>query len=179
VEFEKPEDYLKGREAAISAVTEIKFDIADSLDDTIRHWQHGKNKLALSVQREGNGAIDLPPFTPRTVGVYPTQLYEIISMILLMLVLLAYYPYRRHDGELMVLLMVGYSIHRFINESLRIEPTYALGLSLSQWISVGMLVAAIGMEIYLWRVMPSRWKPAVSQEISTPPPGATQTVASK
>ena len=67
--------------------------------------------------------VDLPAFTPRTVGLYPTQLYETVSMGLLILLLLAYYPYRRHDGQLMVVLMVGYAVHRFINESLRIEPT--------------------------------------------------------
>ena len=63
----------------------------------------------------------------------------------------------------MVVLMVGYAVHRFINESLRIEPSYALGLTLSQWGSVVVLAAAIGIEIFLWRTMPSRWK-------SQPPP---------
>ena len=48
-------------------------------------------------------------------------------MVLLILLLLAYYPYRRHDGQLMVLLMLGYAVHRFINESLRIEPTGGWG----------------------------------------------------
>ena len=48
-------------------------------------------------------------------------------MVLLILLLLAYYPFRRHDGQLMVVLMLGYAVHRFINESLRIEPSYALG----------------------------------------------------
>ena len=97
-------------------------------------------------------------FAPRTIGLYPTQLYETVSMVLLILLLLAYYPFRRHDGQLMVVLMIGYAVHRFINESLRIEPSYALGLTLSQWGSVVVLAAAIGIEIFLWRTMPSRWK---------------------
>src|SRR5207245_2884095 len=96
-------------------------------------------------------------FEPRTVGLYPTQLYETISMVLLILVLLAFHPLRRHDGEVMVLLMVGYALHRFINESIRVEPTYAMGLTLSQWGSVVILAAAVGLEILLWRIMPSRW----------------------
>jgi prolipoprotein diacylglyceryltransferase len=80
-------------------------------------------------------------------------------MSLLVLFLLAYYPFRRHDGQLMVLLMVGYAFHRFVNESLRIEPIYPAGsgLTLSQWGSVVILAAAVAMEIYLWRTMPSRW----------------------
>jgi prolipoprotein diacylglyceryltransferase len=81
---------------------------------------------------------------------------------------LAYYPYRRHDGQVMVVLMIGYSLHRFINESLRIEPTVGLGLTLSQWGSVIIFSAAVSMEIFLWCVMPSRWKG------ETPPPQSAQ-----
>ena len=78
-------------------------------------------------------------------------------MTLLILLLLAYYSFRRHDGQLMVVLMLGYAVHRFINESLRIEPTIGLGLTLSQWGSVVIFTAAVGIELYLWRAMPSRW----------------------
>ena len=94
---------------------------------------------------------------------HPTQLYETVSMVLVMVFLLAYYPFRRHDGQLMVVLMVLYAFHRFVNESLRIEPAVGLGLTLSQWGSVIILAAALGIEVYLRRVQPSRWatpKPA-------------------
>jgi hypothetical protein len=64
---------------------------------------------------------------------------------------------------LFVLLMIGYAVHRFINESLRIEPSYALGLTLSQWGSVVVLAMAVGIEAYLWCVMPSRWKGDAAQ----------------
>ena len=43
----------------------------------------------------------------------------------------------------MVLCMLGYAAHRFLNEAIRIEPTYALGLTLSQWISVGIFAAGV------------------------------------
>jgi prolipoprotein diacylglyceryltransferase len=85
---------------------------------------------------------------------YPTQLYETVSMVLLVFLLVAFQPFRRHDGQVLVLLMVGYAAHRFLNEAIRIEPTYTIsgidfGLTLSQWISVLILLAAIGLEIYL------------------------------
>ncbi|HVL11882.1 MAG TPA: hypothetical protein VM529_04925, partial [Gemmata sp.] len=35
---------------------------------------------------------------------------------------------------------------------------YGGGLTLSQWASVIVVVAAVAMELYLWRTMPSRWK---------------------
>jgi prolipoprotein diacylglyceryl transferase len=122
-----------------------------------RNWPRGKGELRLTVERDG-APVTLPAFVPLTVGLYPTQLYETMSMVLLILVLVAYYPYRRHDGQLMVVVMLGYAVHRFINESLRIEPAYAGGLTLSQWGSVAILAVAVALEVYLWRVMPSRWK---------------------
>ena len=85
---------------------------------------------------------------------FPTQLYETVSMLLLVFLLLAFQPFRRHDGQVVVVLMLGYAIHRFLNEAIRIEPTYALGLTLSQWISVGIFAAALVIEVYLRLTMP-------------------------
>jgi prolipoprotein diacylglyceryl transferase len=158
VSFDTLDTYFKGRGAAGG----LDFSVTDRLDDLAREWPRGKSKLTLGVERHTEDGtqktIDLPTFAPLTVGLYPTQLYETISMVLLIGLLLAYYPFRRHDGQLMVLAMIGYAVHRFINESLRIEPSYTGGLTLSQWGSVIVLALAVAIEIYLWRVMPSRWK---------------------
>src|SRR5206468_10375239 len=81
-------------------------------------WPRGKNDLVLTVYRDGK-TMDLGPFTPWTIGLHPTQLYESISMALLFALLMAYYPFRRHDGEVMVLFMIGYAVHRFLDEILR------------------------------------------------------------
>jgi len=153
VEFDSLEAYAKAREKLPIG----NFAVTDKLEDLTRDWPRGRTQLSLGVERAGE-PVEIPTFTPRTVGLYPTQLYETLSMVLLILFLLAYYPYRRHDGQLMVLVMVGYAIHRFINESLRIEPSYQGGLTLSQWGSVVVFIAAAGIEGYLWLVMPSRWK---------------------
>ena len=157
VEFEELVPYLEAR--MVLRGTGVDVSASDRLEDLVREWPRGKSSLTLAVQREGETEpAKLPAFAPATVGLYPTQLYETVSMGLLILLLLAYYPYRRHDGQLMVLLMLGYAVHRFINESLRIEPSVGLGLTLSQWGSVVIFVAAVGIELYLWRTMPSRWK---------------------
>ncbi len=145
---------------------EMKGPTYDRFEEVIRVWPRGKKELTLEVEHAGGAspaAEPLPAFAPRTVGLYPTQLYETTSMVLVMVFLLAYYPFRRHDGQLMVVLMVLYAYHRFVNESLRIEPVVGLGLTLSQWGSVVILAAALGIEAYLWRTQPSRWampKPA-------------------
>lgn len=155
----------------------VETTATDRVEDLVRDWPRGKSSLTLAVQREGEknpDGVPLPAFAPETVGLYPTQLYETVSMGLLILFLLAYYPFRRHDGQLMVVLMLGYAVHRFINESLRIEPSIGLGLTLSQWGSVVIFVAAVGIELYLWRVMPSRWKGQAPGAGPTPAPTPAQ-----
>lgn len=128
--------------------------VTDTLWVQVRKWPRGKKELALAVERAGVPEPLTVTFTPRTVTFFPTQLYETVSMLLLILVLLAFQPLRRHNGQVMVVLMVGYACHRFLNEALRIEPTYALGLTLSQWISVGTLAAAAVLELYLRATQP-------------------------
>src|SRR5205814_1976599 len=96
----------------------VRLAATDYLWDEAANWPRGREELTLGVLRDGK-EIDLPPFVPRTVGLYPTQLYETVSMVLLIFLLLAYYPFRRHDGQLLTLCMIGYAVHRFINESIR------------------------------------------------------------
>lgn len=157
IAFDDLPAYLKGRQEATEAAPGATLYAIDRLEELARDWPRGKSQLALRVERQGQ-TFELPPFSPRTVGLYPTQLYETVSMVLVILFLLAYYPYRRHDGQLMVILMMVYAIHRFINESLRIEPAIGMGLTLSQWGSVVIFVSAVAIEVYLWRVMPNRWR---------------------
>jgi len=160
VVFDDLPSYFLAR-AAARTVPDATFVGVERLDEIAREWPRGKALLSLQVERAKSETetefVNLS-FAPKTVGLYPTQLYESLSMILLILVLLAFYPLRRHDGQLMVVLMLGYAAHRFTNESLRIEPSYGGGLTLSQWASVIVVVAAVAMELYLWRTMPSRWK---------------------
>jgi prolipoprotein diacylglyceryltransferase len=175
VAFEKEQDYVQAVEVTARLVPGVTLVGSDSLGELVQDWPRGKHELALVVQR-GDKEEALPAFVPRTISLYPTQLYETVSMILLIFLLLAYYPFRRHDGQLFVLCMVGYAVHRFINESIRIEPTVGLGLTLSQWGSVVILALALGIEAYLWRVMPSRWAATPPKE---PPPTAAPVAGAK
>ena len=124
----------------------------DTLWELGRDWPRGVNELSLVVDRGGTEVA--LAFVPRTVAFYPTQLYETVSMVLLIGLLLSFQPFRRHDGQVMVLFMLGYAAHRFFNEAIRIEPTYALGLTLSQWISIGMAVGAVVLELFLRATRP-------------------------
>jgi phosphatidylglycerol:prolipoprotein diacylglycerol transferase len=150
--------------AGLRALREAGTTVAarDRFTDLVDHWPRGDAQLTLGVNR--GDAVEMVNFTPRTVGFFPTQLYETVSMALLVLVLIAFQPLRRHDGQMMVLLMLGYAAHRFLNEALRIEPTYMLDLTLSQWISVGIFAAGLALGVYLRLTMPKL--PAGPQPLS-------------
>jgi prolipoprotein diacylglyceryltransferase len=107
-----------------------------------REWPRGETKMILKIRR-GDTELDLPPYQPRLIGLYPTQVYESISAALLFLALTVTYPYRKYDGQLIVLLMLAYAVHRFVNESLRDDTPKYVFFTLSQWISVGIFTAGL------------------------------------
>ena len=125
--------------------------VSDVFQDLlVTNWPQGETHLTLSVERDGK-AIALPTFRPETIGLHPTQVYETISALLILLLLTAYYPFRRHDGEVFVLFMLCYSIHRFINEMLRNDtPPVFAGMTLSQNTSILVLTIAVVLLAYLW-----------------------------
>ena len=96
--------------------------------------------LVPSLAGTGRRRID-PARCAWSLPVHPTQLYSAIDGVLLLLLLSAYYPLRRRDGEVMALLMVTYPITRFLIEYLRNdEGIFWFGLTISQNISVFLLL---------------------------------------
>ncbi len=78
LEFADYKAYTEARKELHNA--DVRISTSDRLEETIRDWPRGKGKLTLSVERSPGGTIDLPAFMPETVGLYPTQLYETVSM---------------------------------------------------------------------------------------------------
>jgi prolipoprotein diacylglyceryltransferase len=128
-------------------------------------WERGKNDLALEV-RHLNGTVEVIDFKAWTIGLHPTQLYETTSMMLLFMLMLAYTPFRRHNGEVMVLFMLGYAVHRFLNEMLRTDtdditfhlPVFdmdvATGMTLSQNISILVFSGGLLLALVIWVTQP-------------------------
>jgi prolipoprotein diacylglyceryltransferase len=132
-----------------STETESYTDIVLAL---VKDWQRGKNGLSLTVKHADGQEETLPTFYPRTLPLHLTQVYESVSMALLLLLLLACYPLRRRAGSLMVLFMAAYGVHRFLNEMLRIDnEAIALDMTLSQNISLLLLIAAAVLAVVIWR----------------------------
>src|SRR5262249_8492993 len=126
-------------------------------------WPRGQNTVSMKVMR--NGAEADVAFAHGTIRLHPTQLYESISMLLVFLLLLAYYPLRSQPGAVMVLFMYCYGIHRFLNEMLRTDTDpVVFGLTLSQTVSILVIGAATILAILLrikkLHTPPSEFAPA-------------------
>jgi hypothetical protein len=154
---EKQENDRPAYQAAQAAAFQAGRNVIrlDLFSDLLGSWPRGRNSVQFVVDRDGR-EVELPAFTPRSIGLHPTQVYETISMLLLAVLLLAFYPFRRHDGQVWVLFMVLYAVHRFVNEILRTEPIEGFTMTLSQNISVLVLLAAIALEVYLRKTQPRR-----------------------
>jgi phosphatidylglycerol:prolipoprotein diacylglycerol transferase len=95
-------------------------------------------------------AADEPP--QNSLPVHPTQLYSSLDALLLCFVLLAYEPFRRHDGETLALLFILHPLARFLVEAIRTdEPKQYFGMSISQVGSLVFVAAALGLWFYLRR----------------------------
>ena len=72
-------------------------------------------------------------------------------MLLLFLLLSAYYPFKRHDGTIAALFLLLYPLHRFLNELLRNDTqTVKFGMTLSQ--NGSILIFLAGVVVMIWCV---------------------------
>lgn len=113
--------------------------------------------LRVTIEREGiPGALEVPVgrLPDRTLAMHPAQIYATISALLVAAVLWFAFPWRRFDGQLFVWMLVLYPLCRFLEEVIRSDELGIWGtpLTISQWISVGLLGAGLG----LWWVLSRR-----------------------
>lgn len=91
---------------------------------------------------------------PRSRPVHPTQLYSLIDALLLCFLLLAYEPYKKHEGALTALVLTIHPLSRFLLEIIRVDEAsvFNTGMSISQNISIAIFLGGIALWAYLlWR----------------------------
>ncbi len=95
----------------------------------------------------------VPAPLARSKPVHPVQIYAALDALILCLFLLAWYPYRRWDGELLAWMLSLHAISRYLQEVLRTDEggVFGTGLSISQNISIAMFVVGLGLWCYLWK----------------------------
>jgi phosphatidylglycerol:prolipoprotein diacylglycerol transferase len=108
------------------------------------------------VTPESTATIPAIAAPPRSLPVHPAQAYSSIDAALLAWVLWSFYPYRRHDGEVMALMLMLHPISRFLLETIRVDeaPVWGTGLSISQNLSVGLFLVGMGLWVAVGRKPP-------------------------
>jgi len=97
--------------------------------------------------------------------VHPTQLYASGGALLLFFFLSAVLRYRRRHGAVVGLLLLLYPVQRILEELIRADnPHDVAGLTISQSISVAMLIAAAAYLWVLYRRLPEKSPLAVESE---------------
>ncbi|MCL2199895.1 MAG: prolipoprotein diacylglyceryl transferase [Defluviitaleaceae bacterium] len=83
------------------------------------------------------------------IQVHPTFLYEAAFNLALMIALIIYRPYKKFNGEIVLLYFLGYGIIRFIVESLRTDQMmlFNTGLPLNQVVAVLFAVVSAALII--------------------------------
>jgi phosphatidylglycerol:prolipoprotein diacylglycerol transferase len=112
----------------------------------------GEGPLGVATSA-GNRLLPALTERSRSLPVHPTQIYSALDALLLCLFLLAYYPSRRRDGEVLALMLTIHPVMRFLLEQIRIDERGVLGtsLSISQVVSLGLLVGAAALWAYIVR----------------------------
>jgi phosphatidylglycerol---prolipoprotein diacylglyceryl transferase len=110
----------------------------------------------LIIRADGRPPITVSAIHPppgRSLPVQPSQPLSTIDALLLCLLLLAYDPFRRRDGELFALMMSIYPITRFLIEGLRSDEAAKFGtdLSIGQCVSLLLLLCAVALWRYIFR----------------------------
>ena len=98
--------------------------------------------------------LDQPsPPPPRSLPVHPAQLYSSLDAFLLTFFLLAWYPFRRHDGEVTALMITIYPLQRIFEEILRTDEltVFGTGMTISENVSILTLAAAVALWIFVLR----------------------------
>ena len=93
----------------------------------------------------------LAPDAVATFPMHPSQIYSSINALVLVVLTSCYFRYRHHDGSVLALGWFLYPISRFTIEFLRGDELGQLNTSLtiSQWVSIGMLAAWVPFYAYL------------------------------
>ncbi|MHB0957953.1 MAG: prolipoprotein diacylglyceryl transferase [Pirellulaceae bacterium] len=106
---------------------------------------------------------------PRSRPVYAAQLISAIDAALICLLLWAYYPFRRRDGEVFALMITIYPLLRILEEMIRSDEPSVLSANfrwtISQTVSSLLLLATISLWSFILSrpkgsVLPPRFPPA-------------------
>lgn len=133
-------------------IQSVDGELVGDFEETAARLSQAAPRLLLGTDR-GQFAIALAAYPSRARPVHPTQIYSSINAALLCLLLWAWYPFRRRDGEVFAIALLLYPATRFLLEAVRVDETgrFGTGLTISQIVSVCLILAAMGLWAFLLR----------------------------
>ncbi len=137
----------------VVAIGGVPIDSLGKAEEIVFHALRDQQPLLITRQQGPSVHILPVPVPDRSYPVHPAQLYSAIDAALLCWLLWAFYSFRRHDGQVVALMLILHPITRFLLEVIRTdEPAvFGTGLSISQNISIGMFVIGVGLWWYVSR----------------------------
>ncbi len=95
----------------------------------------------------------------RSLPVHATQIYSSINAALMCLLLWAYYPLRRRDGEVFAAMLLLYPFTRILLEAIRVDEggKFGTGLSISQLVSLALIAVSFALWAYILRQPANRY----------------------
>jgi phosphatidylglycerol---prolipoprotein diacylglyceryl transferase len=132
-------------------ITFINGKKVESFEDALASLGLSNGSLELTTATGKVHRIVRRDWPGRSLPIHPTQLYSALDAGLLAWFLWLAYPFRRRDGEIFALLITIHPISRFVLELIRSDEPGQFGtaFTISQWISLGFLVAAAGFWYYV------------------------------
>lgn len=130
---------------------------------------------AVEVKLDDQEVVRCPPSTrTRSLPIHPTQVYATINAGLTSWFLWSWFPHRRRDGEVALLMLTIYPLSRFLLEAIRTDESaiFGTGMSISQNVSLIVLALAAAGWAALLRSPPGRL-----EEVRSEPPASARTPA--
>jgi phosphatidylglycerol:prolipoprotein diacylglycerol transferase len=120
----------------------------------------------IDSRRPGKVVFPVTELPARSLSIHPTQIYSAINAGLLCLVLWFFWTIRKFDGEVFALMLILYSIGRFLMELIREDESGQFGtrFTISQWVSMAIIILGFAILAY------ARWPKSKLSE--TPLPAA-------
>ncbi len=122
----------------------------DDLNDVQRVLSSGTLQMELVPASGPTITWTVASLPSRSHPVHPSQIYSSINAALLCLVVWFAYPFRRHHGEMLLLLFGLYAITRFLEEKIRDDELGQLGTSLTISQLVSVIVLAVCVATWFW-----------------------------
>lgn len=135
----------------VVAAAGVKLTSPTDLKEMPQRWQI--REMALEIERDGerrdvSWTMKAPP---KSLAVYPTQLYSTVDAALLCFLTWAYFPFRKRDGEVLAMLFFFNPLTRILLEIVRDDEPGRFGtlLTISQLLAVCMMVFAVLLFLYV------------------------------